>query len=47
MNLSEKQIATFFDTLIKIIEDREKVKIDYVLKKKKNPRKNRESKNVN
>lgn len=35
MKLTEKQINTFFDTLIKIIEDRENVKINYSIKKKK------------
>ena len=35
MNLSEKQIDTFLDTLIKIIEDRENVTIDYSVKKQK------------
>lgn len=35
MNLTEKQIKTFFDTLVKIIEDRENVKITYVLKERK------------
>lgn len=34
MTLTEKQINTFLDTLIKIIEDKEKVKIDYIIKKK-------------
>ena len=34
MKLSEKQINAFFDTLIKIIEDREKVKIKYEIKNK-------------
>ena len=35
MNLSEKQIDTFLDTLIKIIEDRENVTIDYSVKNRK------------
>lgn len=35
MDLSEKQISTFFDTLIKIIEKKEKTKIAYSLKNKK------------
>ena len=35
MNLSEKQIDTFLDTLIKIVEDRENVTIDYSVKNRK------------
>lgn len=35
MNLTDKQINTFYDTLIKIIEDRENVKIEYKLKENK------------
>lgn len=35
MNLSEKQIDTFLDTLVKIIEDRENVTIDYSVKNRK------------
>lgn len=35
MDLTEKQINTFLDTLIKIIEDRENIKIDYSIKSKK------------
>lgn len=35
MNLSEKQIDTFFKTLIQIIEEREKVKINYRIKELK------------
>jgi len=34
MNLNEKQIDKFYSTLIRIIEDRENVKIDYELKDK-------------
>lgn len=33
MQLSEKNIEKFYDTLIKIIEDRENIKIKYVIKK--------------
>lgn len=29
MNLSDKQVNTFLDTLVKIIEDREKVCVEY------------------
>lgn len=32
MKLSEKNIEKFYDTLIKIIEERENVKIKYVIK---------------
>lgn len=39
MNLSEKQIDTFLDTLIKIIEDRENVTIDYSVKNRKEMKK--------
>ena len=35
MNLNEKQIDTFLNTLIKIIEDRENVTIDYSVKNRK------------
>lgn len=35
MNLNEKQVNTFLDTLIKIIEDRENVTIDYSVKNRK------------
>ncbi len=47
MNLSEKQIDEFLDTLIKIIEDRENVTIDYSVKNRKEVIKNdRNSNNV-
>lgn len=39
MKLNEKQINTFFDTLIKIIEEKEKVKIDYSIKQKEETKK--------
>jgi hypothetical protein len=32
MKLSEKNIEKFYDTLIKIIEERENVKIKYIIK---------------
>lgn len=35
MKLNEKQINTFLDTLIKIIEAKENVKIQYSIKNKK------------
>lgn len=35
MKLNNEQINTFLDTLIKIIEERENVKIDYEIKNKK------------
>lgn len=34
MELSKKQIDIFLDTLVKIIEDRENVIIDYSIKQK-------------
>ena len=34
MELSEKNIQKFYDTLIKIIEEKENVKIKYVIKEK-------------
>ncbi len=33
MQLNEKQLNTFYDTLIKIVEDKENVKINYSLVK--------------
>lgn len=35
MKLNDKQIDTFFNTLIKIIEERENVQIEYEIKTKK------------
>ncbi len=35
MNLTEKQINNFLNTLVQIVEDRKNVKIDFLLKKGK------------
>ena len=40
MSLSDKQIKRLFDTLVKIVEDRENVKINYKLVNNENDNQN-------